>query len=170
MKTSIEPQQVQSWNLLGMKPMHRALLRRTVERAAIPLTESAASRFELIWNDLAANQSDSDCFSRPGVLMIDRGTLTKRIEDREGSEFNLDMYYQRSNAQIRLLWNWSKRGKEDLIWCTEFSFDGVIYDLASMNRWVRVCLKRGRIIQGQNNFLLRDLQLPTISPRSSSLV
>ena len=170
MKTSLEPQQVQSWSLLGMKPMHRALLRRTVEQAAIPLTEAAASRFEIAWSDFASNQPDSNCFARPGVLIIDRDTLNKRIEEHEGCELSIGTYYQSSKAQIRLLWNWCKRGKEDLIWCTELSFDGVIYDLASMNRWIPVCLKRGRIIQSQNNLLLRDLQLPTVSPRSSSLV
>ncbi|MCY2984538.1 MAG: hypothetical protein NTY15_13015 [Planctomycetota bacterium] len=172
MKTNLEPSRVQWWSLLGIKPMHRALLRRTVERAAIPLTEAAASRIELKWSNFEAtmNQSHLECFDGSSIQIIDRNILFKRIEDHKGNEVSPEMDCQRSNAQIRLLWNWCKRGKEDLMWCTELSFDGCIYDLASMHRWVRVCLKHGRISQSQNNLILRDLQLPKILPSSSSLV
>ena len=171
MKTSLEPQQVQSWSLVGIKPMHRALLRRTVERAATPST-GAASRFKLAWSvfEEKANRPNLEFCELPSVLILGKDTLIKQFEDHVGTAFADDRYHRRSNAQIRLLWNWCQRGKEDLMWCTELSFDGVIYDLASMYRWVRICLKRGRIIESQNHSLLRDLQLPKISPSSSSLV
>jgi len=104
------------------------------------------------------------------VLIIDSDELVRKIENQQASDLNLDLLYQRSNAQIRLLWNWCKRGKEDLMWCTEMSFVGVICDLASMNRWLRVCLKQGKIIEGQSNTLLRDLQLPKMAHTSSPLV
>ncbi len=172
MKTNIQFQQVQYWSLLGIKPMHRALLRRTVEQVSIPLMDAAASPFELTWCvfEATTNETRLECFERPGVLIIDRDTLTKQIGDHEAVDLNPNLYCERSNRQIRLLWDWCKRGKEDLMWCTELSFCGVIYDVESMNRWVRVCLKRGKVIQSQNNLLLRDLQLPKISLRSSVLV
>lgn len=172
MKTNLQSQQVQYWSLLGIKPMQRALLRRTVEQVAIPLRNAVAPPFELTCSifEATTNETRLECFERPGVLIIDRDTLTKQIGDHEAADLTRNLYSERSTAQIRLLWNWCKRGKEDLMWCTELSLDGVIYDLESMNRWVRVCLKRGKVIQSQNNLLLRDLQLPKISLRSSVLV
>jgi hypothetical protein len=171
MKTSLEPQQVQSWGLVGIKPMHRALLRNTVERAAPPTSEGA-SLIELTWTvfDHSANHLHLEIFDRTSVVIIGKDTLSKQFEIDGGNELVNDRYNRRANAQIRLLWNWCQRGREDLMWCTELSFDGVIYDLASMYRWGRVCLKRARVIQSQNHLLLRDLQLPRISPNPSSLV
>lgn len=170
MKTNLEPQRVLSWSLLGLKPMHRALLRRTAEQLAVPLEETSEKRGELTWCSFDTNQSVSDCFALPGILIIDSDELAKRMQNQSSDESNLGLLYQRSTVQIRLLWNWCYRGKESLMWCTELSFDGVIYDLASMNRWVRICLSRGKVSQGQGNVLLRDLQLPTIAPRTSPLV
>jgi len=174
MKTSLAPQRVQSWSLFGMKPMHRALLRRTAEQVVSTSKESAASPFEITWAVFDSNDPTHHSFSislsRPGLLIIDSEELVRRIRNHQVSESSLDLLYQRSNAQIRLLWNWCKRGKEDLMWCTELSFDGVICDLASMNRWIRVCLKQGKIIEGQPNTLLRDLQLPKIAQHPFSPV
>lgn len=170
MKTNLEPQRVLSWSLLGLKPMQRALLRRTAEQLAFPINESSEKRCELTWCSFDTNQSVSDCFAQPGILIIDCDALAERMQNQSGEESNLGLLYQRSNGQIRLLWNWCNRGKESLMWCTELCFDGVIYDLASMNRWVRICLSRGKVSQGQHNVLLRDLRLPAIAPRTSPLV
>lgn len=101
---------------------------------------------------------------------MDSNELLSRIEKRQWSDSDIGLLYQRSNVQIRLLWNWSDRGENDLMWCTELSFDGVVSDLASMTRWLRICLERGNVTQGQPNGLLRELQLPYLAPIPTSLV
>ena len=174
MKTRIAVQRVQAWSVFGMKPMHRALLRRTAEQIVNSLEDTAQSRFELLWELVEfsdpASHSLCDSLRRAGVLVMDSNELLSRIEKRQWSDSDIGLLYQRSNVQIRLLWNWSDRGENDLMWCTELSFDGVVSDLASMTRWLRICLERGNVTQGQPNGLLRELQLPYLAPIPTSLV
>ena len=151
--------------------MHRALLRRTVEQAAMPFLNMQAPGFELAWHVVDSSEGTEQMFieglRRPGILIVDCDTLVRRVEHSAINAPVIQSLYERSNDQIRLLWHWSNRGKEDLVWCTEKTFDGVIFDLSSLSQWVRVCLKRGKVIEGQRNILLRDLQLPRIALQDS---
>ena len=150
MKKTLAMQLVQEWSLLELRPMHRALLRRWAEQTASTVHGLLDRERELVWH-LASLSDSSDpvlleCMRRPGVLIVDCDGLSKRVTaDRDGDAV-LNAIHDRTKDQIRLLWHWSLRGKQDLLWCTELSFDGVISDARSLNQWLRVCLRLGKVI------------------------
>ncbi len=159
MKLSLDAQQVQAWGLLDLKPMHRALMRRTVE---------THSNLGLEW--YVASWRDNDrallgLLSRPGVTLVDRDGLIKRTLEARRTDAVIEALHHRSRDQIRLLWHWSLRGKQDLFWCTEMSFDGVISDAQSLSQWLRVCVRLGKTNAG-NNGILDGIELPRISAPS----
>jgi len=172
MKRTLSKEFVQDWTLLGLKPMHRALLRRCVENHIAKTSELQNKRMitwhVLHWDALSEHKLLSQ-FHRTGVLIVDRnGLLRRAIEDRQLDPV-LAALQCRSKAQIRLLWNWSLQGFADLHWCTELSFDGVIHDSVSLEGWLRCCLRLGVATECQLNCLLRDIQLPILAkPNTTS--
>ena len=157
MKTSLVAQTVQWWGLLDLKPMHRALLRRSVEQI---------SNRAIDWHVTSWRESDPtllEILSRQGVIIIDRCGLMQRTLEARGSDEVVEALHHRSQGQIRLLWHWSLRGKQDLFWCTRMSFEGVISDAESLTQWLRVCVRHGRTIESKSNMLLNGIQLPRIT-------
>ncbi len=154
--------------------MHRALLRRWAEQTASTVHGPLDRERELVWH-LASLSDSSDpvlleCMRRPGVLIVDCDGLSKRVTADRDPDAVLNAIHDRTKDQIRLLWHWSLRGKQDLLWCTELSFDGVISDARSLNQWLRVCLRLGKVIEGQNNRLLQGIELPKLAiPNSTSI-
>ena len=163
---TLAKQSVQDWGLLGLRPMHRALVRRSVEQMVANHQRPMPSQQAVAWH---LQQWGEDCeplqltmFNRAGVLLVDRAGLLQRVHLNRQNDPVLAELHCRSHPQIRLLWNWSIRGRQDLVWCTELSFDGVINDARSLLEWLPVCLTRGRSYDRQRNGLLRDLHLPTL--------
>ncbi len=192
MISTLTKQSVQDWGLLGLRPMHRALVRRyvvqkTLNPLAMPVQQSVVWHLAS-WHSKAycggpayLDQGQSDCenlllssLHRTGVLVVERAGLLQRVKEdrqddlllaelhRSSHRSSQDRSHGRSYRQIRLLWNWSLRGMQDLAWCTELSFDGVIHDAGSLMKWVRVCLAQGKAYECQQNSLLRDLHMPEL--------
>jgi hypothetical protein len=174
MKKTLATQLVQDWSLLGLRPMHRALLRRWAEQAASTVQGPLDRKRELVWH-LASLSDSSDpellaAMCRPGVLIVDCEGLSKRVLADRVRDAVLNAVHHRTNDQIRLVWHWSLHGKQDLLWCTELSFDGVISDARSLTQWLRVCLRRGKVVEGQSNRLLQGIELPKLAlPNSTSI-
>lgn len=174
MKKTLATQLVLDWSLLDLRPMHRALLRRWAEQAASTAQGPLDRKRELVWH-LASLSDSSDpvlleAMYRPGVLLVDSDGLSKRVMAARDRDAVLNAVYHRTKNQIRLLWHWSLHGKQDLLWCTELSFDGVISDARSLNQWLRVCLRNGKVIEGQSNRLLQGIELPKLAfPSSTSI-
>lgn len=156
MKQSLASQRVQTWGLLELKPMHRAMLRRSVvSNSELGLDWKLAS-----WQD--NDQALLELFSRPGVIVVDRDGLMQRTLEARGTDAVIKALHHRSRGQIRLLWHWSLRGQQDLFWCTSMSFDGVISDPQSMMQWLRVSVRLGKTNE-VNNGLLNGIELPRIT-------
>ena len=175
MKQTLTQQWVQDWGLLDLRPMHRALLRRTVaqlERTGAPDPKMQCER-EVSWHIESwrdsSDQALLEMIRRPGVLVVDFDGLVKRVREDRQRDTQLDAIHHRSNCQIRLLWHWSLQGKKDLLWCTEMSFDGVIYEGQTLHQWLRACLRQGTGRKFQSSSLLTGIQLPNlVTPNMTS--
>ena len=164
MKQTLAHQLVQDWGLLDLRPMHRALLRRSAEQLVSADKNWMDSKGEIVWH-LESWQESSDqvlleMLYRPGVLMVDCDGLMQRVREDRHRDAVVEAIHQRSNNQIRLLWHWSLRGKQDLLWCTEMFFEGVVFDSQSLQQWLRACIRHGNANASQNNTLLSGIQLP----------
>ncbi len=162
MKRTLQPQLVQNWTLAGMKPMHRALVRRTVQSLFV----KANVAFSLLWH--VEEFSHWETMLRPGVLILDRESMLDAIavpppNSPSAKEITKEVA-NRSINQIRLLWSWTLQGKKDFLWCTELSFAGVIHDIPSLERWSRACLGKAKQVEVPGNSILAGIQLPTLSP------
>ncbi len=164
MKRTLAKQTVQDWSLLGLKPMHRALLRRCVELHNSTQNGTMPSERSVAWYveswDSTCEKSILHILNRPGILLLDCNGLIERAQVKKALDPFLFALYRRSNPQIRLIWNWTLQGKQDLRWCTEMSFDGVIHDARSLMMWLPVCLRQGKSSTSQLNSFLRGVELP----------
>lgn len=166
MKRTLAQQWVQDWGLLDLRPMHRALLRSSVAQlvCADPTDPKMHYKRDVSWHVESwrdsSDQALLDTMRRPGVLVVDFHGLVQRVREDRPRDALLDAIYHRSNCQIRLLWHWSLRGKQDLLWCTEMSFEGVVCDSQSLQQWLRACIRHGNANASQNNTLLSGIQLP----------
>ncbi len=165
MKKTIAAQLLQDWSLLDLRPLHRALLRRLAEQFAQTIQDPSNRKREIVWHVAGLRDSSDgellEAMLRSGVLIVDCDGLLERVMAGRDKDTVLNAIHNRSQKQIRLLWHWSLRGKQDLLWCTELSFDGVISDVRSLNQWLRVCLRQGKAIEVQSNSLLQGIELPS---------
>ncbi len=99
--------------------------------------------------------------------MVDREGLIQRVQQNRPNDPVLGALHCRFHRQIRLLWNWTLRGNRDLDWCTELSFDGVVHDPRSLERWLRMSAARAESYPTQRSSLLRDLVLPSFAAPST---
>lgn len=174
MKKNLEKQWVQDWSVLDLRPMHRALLRRLAEQLVQPVRCPLNRKQDIVWHIASLGDSPDSillaAMRRTGVLIVDGDGLLQRVTVNRDRDAVVNAMHQRSTEQIRLLWHWSLQGKQDLLWCTEMSFDGVISDARSLNQWLRVCLRHGREIEGQIHTLLQGIELPNLAlPKSKSI-
>ena len=167
MKQTLAHQLVHDWGLLDLRPMHRALLRRSAEQLVSADKNWMDSKGEIAWHIESwrdsSDQAMLEMMCRPGVLMVDCDGLMQRIREDRVRDPVVEAIHQRSHNQIRLLWHWSLRGKQDLLWCTEMSFEGVVCDSQSLQQWLRACMRHGKCNASQNNMLLSGIQLPKLA-------
>lgn len=174
MKTTLATQLVQVWSLLDLRPTHRALLRHSAEQMVKTVHSQSDRKRKLAWHVASLRDSSDqvllETMRRPGLLIVDLEGLMQRVIEGRASDAVINATHNRWNGQIRLLWHWSLQGKQDLMWCTERSFDGVIWDARTLKQWLRVCMRHGELIEGQSNTLLNGIELPRLaSPKPTSI-
>ncbi len=153
--------------------MHRAIVRQAVHSN---ITGLLKNEIQIVWRTLNTNNDhdeksnevnlrDENVWDIPrvnGVVVIDRDALRDRLDKLAQNGRREIPIFARPMEQIRLLWSWSFRGKEDLSWCTELAFAGVLYDAESVGHWARACVKRGPIQTSQTNPLISGIELPPL--------
>ncbi len=172
MKQTLALQLVQDWGLLDLRPMHRALIRRSAEQLVSAEKNRMDGKRAIAWHIAgwrdSSDQALLEMIYRPGVLMVDCGGLMQRVSEDRHRDAVVEAIHRRSNNQIRLLWHWSLQGKPDLLWCTEMSFEGVVCDAQSLHQWLLACIRLGKAQASQNNLLLSSIQLPKLATPKKS--
>lgn len=160
MKRTLAVDASQNWSLVGLKPAHRALFRTRIEWLASKHFGDKSPPC-LCWRTIPNQPAESieesasslnEVLRSPGILAIDRDWL-----------LSPDGRVPQSTAhQIRILWSWSYRGKQDTFWSTEVGLDGVVHDILSLTLWGKVCLQKGFTCLSQRNPLISGIELPTV--------
>ncbi|MEQ1830951.1 MAG: hypothetical protein ABL921_33705 [Pirellula sp.] len=162
MKRNLEPDLVQYWTLVGMQSMHRAIVRSALEQ----LAAQRRLKFQLEWCVINEAPTVAAIFQRPGVLLIDREFLRKRLEKEPCSAWSSLNEIEVGEKRIHLLWSWSLRGARDLLWCTELGLTGVISNIESLQLWAHASLKHAAKNEIVINSLLANVTSPSL-PRAS---
>jgi hypothetical protein len=166
MKTTIALDRVQDWMLVGLKPMHRAILRNQVQSTISRRSDSQPLPY-LSWHTINDDTSTSNEIDGPlwqsSVVVVDRDWLTAKLQDEAFRQNVLDRWTRNPRPQIRLLWSWTAGTKNDMDWCTELGLHGVLFDSLSLQCWCRVAIRSGLVHLSQSNPILSGIQLPTLA-------
>lgn len=177
------PIQLQRWQLIGLKPMHQALVRRLATRDALAASNRPAfcesrlaigatamvpngwSGCELEWSTQSKLDSIGPWISRSqaDVIIIERGMMLDWLDCNHNDEAEMRLPSPVARATpLRLLWSWSEWGARDLAWVSPWFARGVIHNAATLEAWVRSALCHGTKHPKPPHPLLRDLKLPLL--------
>ena len=152
----LKPVLVQVWTLVSLAPMHRAIAIRAAERQSQPIPSTSIQWQFLDVESILSTENDGHGSQPSSVLIVDRDVYLKQMS--KDSSFQDHSF---PNC-IQLIWSWNTTRKEDLLWCTEAGFDGMITDMTSLEQWCRVSCQRAVSIEQSASPILRGIQLPTL--------
>ena len=128
----------QHWHCIGLAPMHRALVYRIV------LDELARTKepgHRILWRASGMLDSGSQRIDPgPGgqiggqIEWIDVGVWSSQIGPR----------LARDPGSLRVLWCWNQPNWREFLGVTPWMATGVVYNLASLQVWVRQSLRLGK--------------------------
>ena len=128
----------QHWHCIGLAPMHRALVYRIV------LTELAKTKdpgHRILWRasrefDAGTQRTDPGPGGQIGgqIEWIDVGVWSSQIGLR----------LARDPGSLRVLWCWNQPNWREFLGVTPWMATGVVYNLASLQVWVRQSLRLGK--------------------------
>jgi hypothetical protein len=124
----------QHWHCIGLAPMHRALVYRIV-LAELARTKEPGHR--ILWRASGAFDAGSQRIDPgPGgqIEWIDVGVWSSQIGPR----------LARDPGSLRVLWCWNQPNWREFLGVTPWMATGVVYNLASLQVWVRQSLRLGK--------------------------
>jgi hypothetical protein len=170
----LKPSTMQTWTLIGMSPIHRGLVMRTVRSIqsaksaqpphAVPL-RNAASKVQLQWTQIdllsvaIANRKQSVKLGQtvlPSIVIVGKKSLN------ETSSSELLDWLACCSRSVLLLWSWSTTDWKDHRWASEIGFAGIIHDITSLEQWLGSCLRSGPVHESVASSLLADISLPQV--------
>lgn len=136
----------QHWHCIGLVPMHRALVYRIV-LAELAKTKEPGHRIQ--WRvsgvfDAGSQRTDPGPGGQIGeqiggqiggqIEWIDVGVWSSQIGPR----------LARDPGSLRVLWCWNQPNWREFLGVTPWMATGVVYNLASLQVWVRQSLRLGK--------------------------
>ena len=132
----------QHWHCIGLEPMHRALVYRIV-LAELAKTNEPGHR--ILWRasrefDAGTQGTETDLFGQTSaqtsgqIEWIDVGVWSSQIGPRMA----------RDPDSLRVLWCWNQPNWREFLAVTPWMATGVVYNLASLQVWVRQSLRLGK--------------------------
>lgn len=128
----------QHWHCIGLAPMHRALVYRLV-LAELAKTKEPGHR--ILWRASGVFDAGSQRFDPgPGsqisgqIEWIDVGVWSSQIGPRMA----------RDPGSLRILWCWNQPNWREFLGVTPWMATGVVYNLSSLQVWVRQSLRLGK--------------------------
>jgi len=155
--------QSQNWHVIGLHPMHEAMVRRV----AMEERQHANRSLDLDVELACSSSPKLDQWSHwthpyeADVMIVERDALFGAIQSF-GPYTESDHLVHQSETCLRLVWHWNAVGHRDLRWCTQWMACGVIHRPSSLLSWVHAATYRGPLRPRSPHSLLRDLQLPTL--------
>jgi hypothetical protein len=167
----LKPSSMQTWTLIGLSPIHRGLVMKTVR--SLPSVRSfttrssgnTAGKTQLQWTHIdllslaIATRKQSWKLGEkwvPGIIVMNKDILN------EINSSELLDWFAGCFQSVLLLWSWSGTGSTDNRWATELGFAGVIHDMVSLEQWLRSCLRSGPVHTSVASPLLADISLPQV--------
>ena len=128
----------QHWHCIGLAPMHRALVYRTV-LAELAKTKEPGHR--IVWRasrefEAGTQGTETDLSGQTSgqIEWIDVGVWSSQIGLRMA----------RDPSSLRVLWCWNQPNWREFLAVTPWMAIGVVYNLASLQVWVRQSLRLGK--------------------------
>lgn len=132
----------QHWHCIGLAPMHRALVYRIV---LAELARTKESGHRILWRasgvfDAGSHRIDPGPGGQIGeqvggqIEWIDVGVWSNQIGLRMA----------RDQCSLRVLWCWNQPNWREFLAVTPWMATGVVYNLASLQVWVRQSLRLGK--------------------------
>jgi len=128
----------QHWHCIGLAPMHRALVYRIV-LAELAKTKEPGHR--ILWRasrgfDAGTQGTETDLSGQTSgqIEWIDVGVWSSQIGLRMA----------RDPGSLRVLWCWNQPNCREFLAVTPWMATGVVYNLASLQVWVRQSLRLGK--------------------------
>lgn len=161
---NLSPQRVQTWTLVSLRPVHRAIVIHAARRMhmAASIASLHAQPTTLQWATVANTLADPWAFRtametvNSSVVLIDRSALLDNLLHCE-SAFQFP-----AGKSIRLLWSWGMQTNNDLAWCTDLGFHGNIFNMPSLEQWCHIGVQRASAKQQPASPLLSGIHLPKI--------
>jgi hypothetical protein len=129
---------VQHWHCIGLEPMHRALVYRIV---LAELEKSKEPGHRILWRasrefDAGTQGTETDLIGQTSgqIEWIDVGVWSSQIGPRMA----------RDPGSLRVLWCWNQPNWREFLAVTPWMATGVVYNLASLQVWVRQSLRLGK--------------------------
>jgi hypothetical protein len=128
----------QHWHCIGLAPMHRALVYRTV-LAELAKTKEPGHR--IVWRasrefEAGTQGTETDLSGQTSgqIEWIDVGVWSSQIGLRMA----------RDPGSLRVLWCWNQPNCREFLAVTPWMATGVVYNLDSLQVWVRQSLRLGK--------------------------
>ena len=132
----------QHWHCIGLAPMHRALVYRIV-LAELEKTKEPGHR--ILWRASGVFDAGSQRFD-PGPGGQIGGQISGQIEwiDVGVWSSQIGPRLARDSGSLRVLWCWNQPNMREFLGVTPWMAAGVVYNLASLQAWVRQSLRLGK--------------------------
>jgi hypothetical protein len=132
----------QHWHCIGLEPMHRALVYRIV-LAELAKTKEMGHR--ILWRasrefDAGTQRTETDLTGQASgqasgqIEWVDVGVWSSQIGPRMA----------RDPGSLRVLWCWNQPNWREFLAVTPWMATGVVYNLDSLQVWVRQSLRLGK--------------------------
>ncbi|MCU0708806.1 MAG: hypothetical protein MUF23_10985 [Pirellula sp.] len=137
----------QRWQLVGLHPMHEAMIRRIAKEECEAASRDAQAELSILWSrtEKLTQWSDWSRASQADVIIMDADRLVDAME-AAGYLNSTTLLATGKDQCLRLIWKGLDGNMDDLCWSTEWLACGVIADAISLRAWTRSAVRHARTI------------------------
>lgn len=154
---------LQRWHLVGLLPMHDAMVRRLVHEQCDLVAQERQREISIAWSTSDHLESWS-AWSRAvdwDVVIVAVDPLLSLIEKSFTTSQTRLLGTENRNG-LRLVWSGIHGGQNNFGWVTEYLANGVIVDPQSLQSWIRIAISKAHSIAKPPHPFLRDLEIPSV--------
>jgi hypothetical protein len=151
---------LQRWQLIGLRPMQDALVRRLVMQEC-DLLEDTSAPLSIEWSTRERFNTQNDWMQPEAVdvLIADVDRVSEMMKCSVGEPKRLPVSTSNPTC-LRLLWSGLDGSYHDQVWASQWFAQGAIIDVVTLQSWVRIALQRGNRIPKPPHPWLRNVEIP----------